>query len=154
LNVDLLICATGQEANDELARNAGLLTARGVVVDGQLRTLDPDIFALGDCARLLPFNLQFIAPIAASAAALAEGLFGGNTRLHLPALAVSVKTPGFPVIGSAGPREAGMSWTISEDAGGISALSFSADGALCAFALGGSHVAGRGRYLSQLAPLF
>lgn len=153
LSVDVLVCATGQEPNDQLARLAGLLTARGVVVDSQLRTSDPDIFALGDCARLLPFNLQFIAPIAPAATTLCDALFGRSSTLQLPALAVSVKTPSFPVIGSAGPREEGMNWTIAEDAGGISALSHGKDGALRAFALGGSHVAGRGSYLSQLAPL-
>jgi 3-phenylpropionate/trans-cinnamate dioxygenase ferredoxin reductase subunit len=48
---DLVLLAAGVRANSELAAAAGLATDDGVVVDAQLRTSDPAISALGDCAR-------------------------------------------------------------------------------------------------------
>lgn len=47
---DLAIVGIGIIPNDALARDAGLGTAGGILVDGQCRTSDPDIFAAGDCA--------------------------------------------------------------------------------------------------------
>ena len=40
--------ASARPPNDELARNAGLETAGGIVVDEHSRTSDPAIFAIGD----------------------------------------------------------------------------------------------------------
>ena len=46
---DLAIIGIGAEPNVELARNAGLRCANGVVVDEYCRTSEPNIFAAGDC---------------------------------------------------------------------------------------------------------
>lgn len=51
LPVDLVLVGIGVVPNTELAQMAGLLTDDGIVVDGALRTSDPHIFAIGDCAR-------------------------------------------------------------------------------------------------------
>ncbi|WP_406145958.1 NAD(P)/FAD-dependent oxidoreductase [Streptomyces sp. NBC_01012] len=48
---DLVVVGVGVLPNTELALAADLLVGDGIVVDEQLRTSDPDIFALGDCAR-------------------------------------------------------------------------------------------------------
>jgi 3-phenylpropionate/trans-cinnamate dioxygenase ferredoxin reductase subunit len=48
---DLVVVGIGASAADELAAEAGLATADGVVVDDFLRTSDPLIYAIGDCAR-------------------------------------------------------------------------------------------------------
>lgn len=45
-----VVLSVGAVARDELAFAAGLETAGGVVVDEYLRTEDPAIFAIGDCA--------------------------------------------------------------------------------------------------------
>lgn len=47
---DLVVIAVGVTPNDQLAREAGLATDNGIVVDEQLLTEDPSISALGDCA--------------------------------------------------------------------------------------------------------
>ncbi len=47
---DLVVVGIGIIANDDLAKAAGLTCDRGIVVDAQLRTADPDIYAIGDCA--------------------------------------------------------------------------------------------------------
>src|SRR5690606_10217489 len=55
LPVDVVIAGIGVAANDQLARDAGLEVANGIVVDSHARTSDPAIFAMGDCA-VLPFE--------------------------------------------------------------------------------------------------
>jgi len=49
--VDLLLLGIGAEAEDSLARAAGLTCDNGIVVDAALRTSDPAILAIGDVAR-------------------------------------------------------------------------------------------------------
>lgn len=48
---DAVLVGIGAIPNDDLAREAGLVCDNGVVVDGQARTSDPDIFALGDMTQ-------------------------------------------------------------------------------------------------------
>jgi len=47
---DLVLVGIGIVADDDLARAAGLACDRGIVVDAYLRTADPAISAIGDCA--------------------------------------------------------------------------------------------------------
>jgi 3-phenylpropionate/trans-cinnamate dioxygenase ferredoxin reductase subunit len=47
---DLVLLGVGVRPRDELARGAGLATDNGVVVDEHLRTADPAVYAIGDCA--------------------------------------------------------------------------------------------------------
>ena len=52
---DVAVVGVGAIPNDELASEAGLETARGIVVDEAARTADPAIFAIGDVThRPLP----------------------------------------------------------------------------------------------------
>jgi 3-phenylpropionate/trans-cinnamate dioxygenase ferredoxin reductase component len=50
LQADAVIYGIGIVANDALARDAGLETANGIVVDARGNTADPTIFAAGDVA--------------------------------------------------------------------------------------------------------
>jgi 3-phenylpropionate/trans-cinnamate dioxygenase ferredoxin reductase subunit len=50
LPADLVVVGIGILPNDALAKAAGLACDRGIVVDELLRTQDPDIYAIGDCA--------------------------------------------------------------------------------------------------------
>ena len=47
---DLVVVGVGASPRDELARDAGLTLANGIVVDEFLRTSAPDVFAAGDVA--------------------------------------------------------------------------------------------------------
>lgn len=47
---DLVVIGIGVTPNVELAEQAGLQVANGIIVDDRLRTSDPAIFAIGDCA--------------------------------------------------------------------------------------------------------
>jgi 3-phenylpropionate/trans-cinnamate dioxygenase ferredoxin reductase component len=50
VEADVVIVGVGITPNSELAVAAGLKTGNGVVVDAQLRSSDPDIYAAGDVA--------------------------------------------------------------------------------------------------------
>ena len=50
LEADAIVVGVGAAPEVSLAAAAGLAIDNGVAVDGRLRTSDPDIFAVGDCA--------------------------------------------------------------------------------------------------------
>ncbi|SEB84505.1 NAD(P)/FAD-dependent oxidoreductase [Rhodobacter sp. 24-YEA-8] len=51
IEADLLVSSIGVEPDTGLARAAGLNCDNGILVDGLMQTSDPDILAIGDCAR-------------------------------------------------------------------------------------------------------
>ena len=50
LPADLIVWGTGMIPNDELAEGANLAVRQGVLVDATLRTSDPAVWGVGDCA--------------------------------------------------------------------------------------------------------
>lgn len=48
---DRVVVSVGTVANDSIARACRLPADGGIIVDSRLRTIDPHIFAIGDCAR-------------------------------------------------------------------------------------------------------
>ncbi len=60
---DVVLVGVGGKPNDELAAQAGLETARGVVVDLEARTSDPSVFAIGDVShRPMPHYDRMFGP--------------------------------------------------------------------------------------------
>lgn len=57
LPADAVVVGVGSMANDQLATDADLKTNNGVLVDGNLCTADPSIYAMGDCVRF-PHNVR------------------------------------------------------------------------------------------------
>ncbi len=51
IDCDALIVAIGTVPNTELAKEIGLVTQRGVIVNERLQTSDPNIFAIGEIAE-------------------------------------------------------------------------------------------------------
>ena len=51
LPADLVIVSVGAQPNIEVAADAGLDVANGILVDSSLQTSDPAIFAIGDCVN-------------------------------------------------------------------------------------------------------
>ncbi|MGH8894228.1 MAG: NAD(P)/FAD-dependent oxidoreductase [Actinomycetes bacterium] len=51
VTADVVIVGVGVAPNDHLARTAGLKVDNGIVVDEQLRTSNPDVYAVGDVAN-------------------------------------------------------------------------------------------------------
>ncbi|XDZ66512.1 NAD(P)/FAD-dependent oxidoreductase [Alphaproteobacteria bacterium LSUCC0684] len=51
LKVDFVIAGIGILANTELAEEADIRCDEGILINGECRTSDPDIYACGDCTR-------------------------------------------------------------------------------------------------------
>ena len=78
LECDMVVIATGITPNAEIGARWGLTTERGIVVDDQLRTSDPDIFAVGECAQHRGRVYGLVAPLWDQAKVLAEHITGAN----------------------------------------------------------------------------
>lgn len=72
LPAGLVVVATGVRADTGLAARAGLAVAAGVTVDDQLRSTDPAIYAIGDCAEHRGVSAGLVESAFAQAAVLAE----------------------------------------------------------------------------------
>lgn len=148
---DLVLSAIGLRPRTTLAKDAGLTVNRGVVVDRELRTSHPDIYALGDCAEVEGLVLPYVLPLMAGARVLAKTLSGQPTAVAYPAMPVQVKTPVCPVVVS--PVFPGVEgeWTVDAREGNNIRASFrNATGQLLGFALTGSF-AGDAALKAQLA---
>jgi nitrite reductase (NADH) large subunit len=80
LECDTLIVATGIRPNIDLARRAGLSIGRGIRVDDTMRTADPHIYAVGECAEHRDVVYGLVAPGLEQAAVVADGIAGGAAR--------------------------------------------------------------------------
>ncbi|MEU1618080.1 FAD-dependent oxidoreductase [Streptomyces sp. NPDC005722] len=77
LGTDLVVLACGVRPRVGLARAAGLAVAQGVVVDDALRTSDPSVHAVGDCAQHDGVVYGLAGPATEQADALADVLTAG-----------------------------------------------------------------------------
>lgn len=59
----LVVMAAGIKPNITLAKNAGLSTNRGILVDAGMHTSDPDILAVGECAEVGGHVYGLVAPL-------------------------------------------------------------------------------------------
>ncbi|WP_346179925.1 NAD(P)/FAD-dependent oxidoreductase [Streptomyces osmaniensis] len=81
LDADLVVLACGVHPRAGLAKEAGLAVHKGILVDDQLRTSDPHIRAVGDCAQHDGTVYGLAAPALEQADVLAESLAGdGGAR--------------------------------------------------------------------------
>jgi NADPH-dependent 2,4-dienoyl-CoA reductase/sulfur reductase-like enzyme len=83
---DLVVISTGYRPNTKLAEKIGLkIGAYGIAVDDYMRTSDPDIFAVGDCAEKRHFLLGEPTPLLLASIACQEAnvaimnLYGAKT---------------------------------------------------------------------------
>ena len=75
---DTVLFCTGVTANSELARHAKLKVGRGIIVDNQLRSSDPDIYAIGECCEHNGLTYGLVSPGLEQAAILANVLGHGD----------------------------------------------------------------------------
>ncbi|WP_213450425.1 FAD-dependent oxidoreductase [Rhizomonospora bruguierae] len=99
----LLLCA-GARPRVELARAAGLAVAGGIVVDDRLRTDDPHVYAIGDCARYGRESGGGVARAWAQAETLAALLTGGRRRYEPVPAVVRLRDPELSVVALDRPR--------------------------------------------------
>ncbi len=146
----LVLSAVGLRPRTAMAREAGLDTAAGIVVDEFLRTSDPEIFALGDCAQVLGRVRPYVAPLLAGARALAATLSGRPTAVSFPPQPVLIKTPACPVVVAPVARDALGTWQAVGSAEGVHLEFHDAEGRLHGYALTGAATAAKGDLLKRL----
>ena len=78
LETDMVVISCGIRPNVEVARDAGLSVERAIVVDDQLRTSDPAVHAVGECAQHRGKLYGLVDPIYEQARVLADVLTGAK----------------------------------------------------------------------------
>lgn len=140
IEADQVLSAIGLIANTTLAHEAGLLCGRGIQVDRYLRTSDPHVYALGDCAEVTGMQLMYVMPLMSCARALARTLTQEPTEVSYPVMPVMVKTPACPLVVSPPVTTTKGLWTVSGEGQNMKALFHDAEGMLHGYALTGSAV--------------
>lgn len=154
VTVDGVFSAIGLAPKTQLAHAAGLDVERGIVVNPELQTSDPNIYALGDCAEVNGYVLQHIAPLLACARALAKTLAGTPTAVVYPAMPIIVKTPACSV-SCYPPKDLQKGvWQFSGEAPNLEGQFIDLDGNLAGFALSGNTLRKRAEFMKQLPDLF
>ena len=133
VTVDAVVAAAGLRPETALARHAGLMIRRGVVVNSRLQTSDPAIYALGDCAEINGSVLPFLQPILLSAMCLAKNLLSQANELTLPPMLVKVKTPDLPLHMAGETQRDDLTWNLVAAKEGVVAKGVDAANQLRAF---------------------
>lgn len=120
LRADLLVLACGVRPDTRLAQAAGLAVERGVVVDERMRTSDPHISAIGDCAQYDGVVSGLVAPAWEQARVLAEVLANGDRAARyrptppvtrLKAAGIDLAAMGDPTVRAGGTDVEELSFT-------------------------------------------
>lgn len=115
IDASLLIVTAGTEPRVDLAADAGLPYRRGIVVDETLRTCDPHISAIGDCAEPPEGSFGLIAQGWDHARRLSDRLAGRASGR--PAAAddvVKPKAPGLEAVTFGDPAAPGRRMALSD----------------------------------------
>lgn len=137
INCDAVVSAIGLRPRTQLAADAGLAVARGVVVDRQLQSSLAHVYALGDCAEVDGLNLQYVMPLMNCARALAKTLAGEPTAVSYGAMPVVVKTPACPLVVAPPPAGRAGHWTVEGQAPDLRVLCHDEQGQLLGYNLTG-----------------
>src|SRR5215813_13964974 len=78
LDTDMVVVSTGIRPITEIATASALKVNRGIVCDDQMRTSDPDIFAVGECIEHRGQLYGLVDPIWEQANVLADVITGEN----------------------------------------------------------------------------
>ena len=99
IEADLLVVAAGVRPSTDIAVRSGLEVERGIVVDDQLRTDDPDVYAIGECAQHRGEVYGLVAPAWEHAEVLADVLTGTDpdAEYHGSRTATKLKVAGVDV---------------------------------------------------------
>ncbi|MBE1291885.1 MAG: nitrite reductase large subunit [Rhodobacteraceae bacterium] len=94
LPCDLLVMAVGIRPSIALAAEAGLATGRGIHVDDQMVTSDPNILSLGECVEHNGDVFGLVAPIYDQARVIAKTLVGEDAAFVNNEVATKLKVTG------------------------------------------------------------
>src|SRR3954453_6322196 len=94
---DAVVFAAGIRPKTELAKTADIAVNRGIVVDDQLATSAPDIFAIGECAEHRGTCYGLVEPAYEQAQVLARHLAGRPASYAGSVVATNLKVSGIGV---------------------------------------------------------
>ncbi len=94
---DTVIVAVGIVPELRLARDAGIAVGRGIRVDDNMRTSDPDVLALGECCEHREQVFGLVAPGLEQAEVAAHTVLGGTAHYTASLVATRLKVAGTPV---------------------------------------------------------
>lgn len=97
MEADAVIFAVGVKPNIDLAREAGVETKRGIVVDDRLATSAPGVFAIGECAEHRGQCYGLVEPAYEQARVLAAHLAGREAAYRGSVVATNLKVSGVNV---------------------------------------------------------
>ncbi len=91
---DLVVMAVGIRPETRVAKAAGVEVNRGIRVDAQMRTSDPDVFAVGECVEFEGMLFGLVAPLYDQAKVLAATLLGETAAFTPKELSTKLKVTG------------------------------------------------------------
>ncbi len=94
---DTVVIAVGIVPDVRLARDAGIAVGRGIRVEDDMRSSDPDVLALGECCEHREQVYGLVAPGLEQAAVAAHTVLGGQARYTGSLLSTRLKVAGLPV---------------------------------------------------------
>jgi len=144
LECDLVISAVGLSPNTTLAKKAGLDVNRGILVDhNNMRSSDPHIYALGDCAEAMGRTYFYLEPIRRQAECLAAALSGCELPFEFFPTLIRVKTRGLAM--SICPPDLVFAsqgaWHLADQDGNSCRMEYRVAGKIAGFALSGKFTA-------------
>lgn len=109
IDVDMLVISAGIKPRDELARLSGLEvgTRGGIVVNNELQTTDPSIYAIGECALFEGMVYGLVAPGYEMADVVASNLTNGDKVFSAYDMSTKLKLIGVDVASFGDPFVAG-----------------------------------------------
>ena len=151
--VDHVLSAIGLKPRLALAKAMGLATDRGIVVDRELKTNDPNIFALGDCAEVAGHVLFYVLPLMACARSLAKTLNQQPTEVQYGVMPITIKTPANPVVVMPPPKGSDGRWHFEGDELNVKACFYDASKQLLGYALTGDYIKEKMALSKLISPL-
>ncbi|WP_239806882.1 nitrite reductase large subunit NirB [Croceicoccus hydrothermalis] len=94
LDADIVCMAVGIRPAGQIGADAGLSCGKAITVDAQMRTSDPDIFAVGECVEFEGNLFGLVAPLYDQARVLARTLMGQDDAFAMRELSTKLKVTG------------------------------------------------------------
>jgi ferredoxin-nitrate reductase len=94
IEAELTVVAAGVRAETSLARAAGIEVGRGILVDDEMRTSAPSVWAVGECAEHRGTVYGLWAPVAAQARVAGASVAGDATAFQREVAATNLKVAG------------------------------------------------------------
>ncbi|MEV0158512.1 nitrite reductase (NADH) large subunit [Nonomuraea fuscirosea] len=130
VQAQVVVFSAGIRPRDELARSSGLDVGPrgGIVVDSAMRTSDPSIYAIGECALSGGMVYGLVGPCNTMAEVAADRIMGGSAAFEGADLSTKLKLLGVEVA-QFGAMEGALDVTYMDPVGGVYKKLFISDDA-------------------------